>query len=554
MADSGQGQARPRRPQGGRPARSRLSPALVAGRAAACAVSVAVLGASGFTWYELKDLSDGLTTSSALDEARRNAPPHLDKSVNLLLIGLDSRKDMDGNDLPPDVVENELHAGSSSDIGGYNTNSLIVLHIPANGGKVTALSVPRDDYVQTVGADGRMHKIKEAYGIAKDAAEGKLQGKGLSKAELERQSREAGRSATIQTVQKLLDIPIDHFAEVNLIGFYDIAKALQPIRVCLNHPVSDPIVARTATHEGGGTGLKLPAGYSDLNAADALSFVRQRHNLPNGDLDRTHRQQAFIASVEYKLKQQGVVGDLGQMQKLFDVVKKDVVIDNRWDILDFAQQAPNLTGGNVEFNTLPISGFRTIGGEAVNTVNPDLIKRIVQQLFGHDTAPVPAPSDSGGGSGGSGDPGASPAADSGSPLRGTVDVYNASNVSRAAANESRALADLGLKAGRVGEAGSHPRSTTVVYGAGAKGSAEQVAARYGVTATASSAVPAGRIVVTLGTSYTAASATSSNDPSDDAGSDQGSAAPGDGDATPDPASTLPMQGPAVKAGGIPCVD
>ncbi|KJK57050.1 hypothetical protein UK12_18860 [Saccharothrix sp. ST-888] len=525
---------------------------MVAGRAAACAVSVAVLGASGFTWYELKDLSDGLTTSSALDEARRNAPPHLDKSVNLLLIGLDSRKDMDGNDLPPDVVENELHAGSSSDIGGYNTNSLIVLHIPANGGKVTALSVPRDDYVQTVGADGKMHKVKEAYGIAKDAAEGKLQGKGLSKAELERQSREAGRSATIQTVQKLLDIPIDHFAEVNLIGFYDIATALQPIRVCLNHPVSDPIIARTATHEGGGTGLKLPAGYSDLNAADALSFVRQRHNLPNGDLDRTHRQQAFIASVEYKLKQQGVVGDLGQMQKLFNVVKKDVVIDNRWDILDFAQQAPNLTGGNVEFNTLPISGFRTIGGEAVNTVNPDLIKRIVQQLFGHDQAPVPAPSDSGGGGG---DSGASPAADSGSPLKGTVDVYNASNVPRAAAGESKALTDLGLKAGRVGEAGSHPRSTTVVYGSGARSSAGQVAARYGVTATASSAVPAGRIVVTLGTSYTASSVTASNDPSDGASSDQGASAPsGGGDATPDPASTLPMQGPAVKAGGIPCVD
>ncbi|MDH6123617.1 LCP family protein [Kitasatospora sp. GP82] len=552
MAESRQGGAK-RRQQGGRTARSRLSPMLMAGRAAACAVSVTVLGASGFTWYELKDLSDGLTTSSALDEARRNAPPHLDKSVNLLLIGLDSRKDMDGNDLPPDVVENELHAGSSSDIGGYNTNALIVLHIPANGGKVMALSVPRDDYVQTVGADGRMHKVKEAYGIAKDAAESKLSGKGLSKSELERQSREAGRSATIQTVQKFLDIPIDHFAEVNLIGFYDIAQALQPIRVCLNKAVDDPIISRTATREGGGTGLRLPAGYSDLNAAQALSFVRQRHNLQGGDLDRTHRQQAFISSVEYKLKQDGVIGDLGQMQKLFDVVKKDVVIDNRWDILDFAQQAPNLTGGNVEFNTLPISGFKTVGGESVNTVNPELIKRIVQQLFGRDPAPMPAPSDSGGG-----DSGVSPAADSSGPstatAKGTVDVYNASNVSKAAANESRALTDLGLKAGRIGEASTHPRSTTVVYGSGARSGAEQAAARYGVTATASSAVPAGRVVVTLGTSYTPAAAAVPNDSTVAATSDKPTPSSNAGAATPDPTATLPMQGPAVKAGGIPCVD
>ncbi|KJK51486.1 LCP family glycopolymer transferase, partial [Saccharothrix sp. ST-888] len=122
--------------------------------------------------------------------------------------------------------------------------SLIVLHIPANGGKVTALSVPRDDYVETVGADGKMHKVKEAYGIAKDAAEGKHQGKGLPKAELERPSREAGRSATLQTAQKLRDRPIDHFAVVHPIGFYDIATPLRPIRVCLNNPVSHPTIAR----------------------------------------------------------------------------------------------------------------------------------------------------------------------------------------------------------------------------------------------------------------------------------------------------------------------
>ncbi|WP_344464990.1 LCP family protein [Kitasatospora kazusensis] len=537
--DGGRTTRRPR-PAGGPPKR-RTPPIVLAGRTVACGVSLAVLGTTGFTWYAYKSLNDGLTTSSALDTAKKSAPPHLDKSVNLLLIGLDSRNDMNGNPLPDNVVSDELHAGSSSDIGGYNTNTLMVMHIPANGGKVTALSIPRDDYVQTAGADGRMHKIKEAYGIAKDTAEQKLAGKKLSHAELERQSREAGRKSTLATVQQFLDIPIDHFAEVNLIGFYDIAKALEPIQVCLNHPVSDPIVSRTANHEGGGTGLKLPAGMNSLNAADALSFVRQRHNLTNGDLDRTHRQQAFISSVEYKLKQQGVFNDLGQMQKLFGVVQKDVVIDNQWNILDFAQQAPNLTGGNVEFNTLPISGFKTIGGEAVNTVNPDLIKRIVQQLFGHETPAAPAAAPSG-----SPDSPA-PAAPADKPS-GTVDVYNASTVQGAAAEESKALIALGFKEGRVGPPAGHPKSTTVTYGAGAKSGAELAATRYGVTATASAAVPAGHIVVTLGTGYTGPETSGGSAPS---GGQSGSSS----DSAPDPAATLPMQGPAVKAGnGIPCVD
>ncbi|MFF2545708.1 LCP family protein [Kitasatospora sp. NPDC058063] len=539
MAERGNSRTggRGQRGQRGQAARRAAAPLTVAGRTLACTVSVAVLGASGFTWYEYRSLDDGMVKSSALSEAKKNAPPHLDKSVNLLLIGLDSRKDMDGNDLPKQFVEDELHAGSSG-IGGYNTNALIVLHIPANGGRVTALSVPRDDYVQTVGADGRMHKIKEAYGIAKEAAEQKLAGKGLSKALLERQSREAGRSATIQTVQSLLDIPIDHFAEVNLIGFYDIAKAVEPIQVCLNHPVDDPIIARTATHEGGGTGLKLPAGISSLNAAQALSFVRQRHHLTNGDLDRTHRQQAFLSSVEYKLKQQGILNDLGQMQKLFAVVKKDVVIDNEWNILDFAQQAPNLTGGNVEFNTLPISGFRTVGGQEVNTVNPDLIRKIVRQLFNHEPAPAPPaaapPGD------GPGEPAPSPSATPSTAPKAVVDV-NAAAGAGAAANESRALAELGYQAGRIGDAPARTRATTVAYGSGAKADAQRLAARYGVNAFFSSAVPAGRILLTLAVSRTPAptavpSATAAGDPS------------------ADPAAGLPMQGPAVKAGGIPCVD
>ncbi|MFJ6618845.1 LCP family protein [Kitasatospora sp. NPDC091335] len=523
------------RGQRGHAPRRGTAPLTVAGRTLACTVSVAVLGASGFTWYEYRRLDDGMIKSAALSEAKKNAPPHLDKSVNLLLIGLDSRKDMDGNDLPKQFVEDELHAGSS-EIGGYNTNALIVLHIPANGGRVTALSVPRDDYVQTVGADGKMHKIKEAYGIAKVTAEQKLAGKGLSRAELERHSREAGRSATIQTVQSFLDVPIDHFAEVNLIGFYDIAKAVEPVQVCLNHPVDDPITARTATHEGGGTGLRLPAGINSLNAAQALSFVRQRHHLTNGDLDRTHRQQAFLSSVEYKLKQQGILNDFGQMQKLFAVVKKDVVIDNEWNILDFAQQAPNLTGGNVEFNTLPISGFRTVGGQEVNTVNPDLIRKIVRQLFNHEPAPaVPAvtPGES------PGEPTPSPSATPSVAARAAVDIHAAAGAG-AAAGEAKALAELGYQAGRIGDAPARTRTTAVAYGAGARADAQLLATRYGVNAVFSAGVPAGRILLTLARTPSPRPVPPS------------AAAPGDPSA--DPAAGLPMQGPAVKAGGIPCVD
>ncbi|MEV4921707.1 LCP family protein [Streptomyces roseoverticillatus] len=361
------------RPAGGpRPRGRRAGPSLKPGRAAriaVCLTSALVMLTSGVGWCAYHWLDRGVNTSSALDALRDGAPPGRDGAVNLLLIGLDSRKDMNGNDLPKEFVQDELHAGSS-DIGGYNTNTLILMHIPPGGGKVTAFSIPRDDYVEIAGGRGE-HKIKEAYGIAKAEAEEKLSAQGVKGADLEHRGREAGREATLATVQHFLGVPIDHFAEVNLLGFYDIAKVVQPVPVCLKHAVRDRY-----------SGADFPAGPQQLDARQALSFVRQRHGLAGGDLDRTHRQQAFLSSVTHKLQEQGVWSDLGKLQGLFDVVKKDVVIDNRWNILDFARQAPNLTGGNAEFRTLPIEGFATRKGEAVNLVDPARVRSLVQAMTG----------------------------------------------------------------------------------------------------------------------------------------------------------------------------
>ncbi|MEZ0091514.1 LCP family protein [Streptacidiphilus sp. EB129] len=514
---------------------ARPSPLLLAGRVAAVCGSAGVLLAAGVSSYTYNALTTGVKTSDALSVTEKNAPPKLDNSVNLLLIGLDSRKDMNGNNLPDWVVQDELHAGGSSDIGGYNTNTLILLHIPAGGGKVQAFSIPRDDYVETLNGDGSpqgMHKIKEAYGLAKSVAETKLQAQGVKGADLEQQSREVGREATLATVQSFLGVRIDHFAEVNLIGFYDIAQAVQPITVCLNHATSDPAMA------GQGSGASFHAGLNTLNAAQALSFVRQRHNLQNGDLDRTHRQQAFISSVEYKLKQEGLFSDLGKMQSLFDVVKKDVVLDNQWNILDFAQQAPNLTGGKVVFNTLPIQGFATRNGESVNLVDPDQIKRIMQTLIGHDAAGS-SPSSAGSGAGS-----AAPSQPAKAVSPAVVDVLNGSGVTGGAAAESKALVAEGYTAGEVAShsARSH---TTVLYGSGAESAAQQIAGGLNAgSATASSSVRAGHVEIVLGTGFTLPTGSGSA-----AGSGSGS---GSGAAAP--TSSIPFQGAAVQAGGIPCVN
>lgn len=318
-----------------------------------------------FAFYFFASAADNaIPRSNVLNGAKQSKGG----AVNILLLGLDSRRDNNGNDLPRKLLD-LMHVGSSSEVGGYNTNTMIVIHIPANGQDATAISIPRDDYVNVAGWG--MQKIKEAYGLAKYNSENELIKKGVPNPLREHESRDAGRAATISTITNLLGIPIDHFAEVNLVGFYDLANAVGGVQVCLKHAVNDSQYS----------GAVFPAGVQTITGVQALEFVRQRHGLPNGDLDRTHRQQAFITGVITKFRQQGIFNDLGKLQALLNVAKKDVVIDSGWDILGFLPQAKALEGGHITFHTLPIEGYALRNGQDVNLINIATVRKFVQNLF-----------------------------------------------------------------------------------------------------------------------------------------------------------------------------
>lgn len=330
----------------------------------ALALSVLVAVAAAGAFYITRTAVKSVPRSQAL----KGAPQSLHGDTNILLLGLDSRRANDGSDLPRQLLD-LLHVGSSSEVGGYNTNTMILIHIPAGGGRAVAISIPRDDYVEVPGLG--MKKIKEAYGLVKYTSETQLVKQGVPNPQREFLSREAGRTATIATIHNLLGVPIDHFAEVNLVGFYDLATALGGVQVCLKHAVNDSQYS----------GAIFPAGVQTITGANALKFVRQRHGLPEGDLDRTHRQQAFITGVITKLRSDGIFGDLGKISALLNVAKKDVVIDSGWDVLGFLPEAKSLTGGHITFYTLPIEGFASRNGQSVNLIDPVKVKAFVQELF-----------------------------------------------------------------------------------------------------------------------------------------------------------------------------
>ncbi|MBU3064488.1 LCP family protein [Nocardia sp. NEAU-G5] len=442
----------------------------IAGRSLAALSAVAVMAGTGALYYAERSVNQGFTRSFAISKQDAAA---LDGDLNILLIGLDTRKDQNGRDLPKNVLD-QLHAGDGQE-GGYNANSLILVHIPKDLKSITAFSIPRDDYVPVSGIPGYNHaKIKEAYGLKKAAVEDKLIDQGVKDpVELEQKGREAGRESIVANVKALTGVPINRFAEISLVGFYDLANILGGVDVCLNHAVDDTYYS----------GSVFPAGRQHLDAANALSFVRQRHGLDNGDLDRTHRQQAFLTSVAKQLKDSGTLTDLGKLQALVDTAQNDIVLSQGWNLLDFAQTMGKTGSMPIQFRTLPIKGYDVIDDQDVNIVDIPSIRKTVRAAFG-----VRAPQST--------TPKAMPT--------GIVDVLNAGAGTGVAGKVSAALAAKGFHTGHVGNANYSDGSTSVVYfGSGADTAAEQAADMLGGLPTAaSSGVPDGHVRIVIGSDFT----------------------------------------------------
>ncbi|GFG66183.1 hypothetical protein MKUB_36730 [Mycobacterium kubicae] len=484
-------------------------------------VSLVAVGMTGAGYYVAHGALGGITISQALTP---EDPRSSGNNMNILLIGLDSRKDQEGNDLPWSVLK-QLHAGDSDD-GGYNTNTLILVHVGADG-KVVAFSIPRDDWVSFNGVPGYNHiKIKEAYGLTKQYVAQRLANEGVSsQRELEMRGREAGRAATLRAVRALTGVPIDYFAEVNLAGFYDMAQTLGGVEVCLNHPVYDSY-----------SGADFPAGRQRLNASQALAFVRQRHGLENGDLDRTHRQQAFLSSVMHDLQDSGTFTNLDRLNSLMAVARKDVVLSAGWDEGLFRRMG-ELAGGSVEFRTLPVVRYDNIDGLDVNIVDPAAIKAEIAAAIG--TAP----------------PTSAPTTTVAKPSPNTVvDVINAGSISGMATQVSTALRKQGFTAGTVRDRNSgDPSTTTVQYGPGAQTDAQNVANLLSIDSPAqlNSNLEPGHVRVVVDTNFALPEAEETTTTTTTTTTSKPNTYYYNGTTTTYP---TPDEGKPVTGGGVPCVN
>src|SRR6478736_4877631 len=409
-------------------------------RVIAVAAALAVVIGTGVAWGKIRSFESGINhvSSMALGEGGE------DGAIDILLVGMDSRTDAHGNPLSAD----ELATLRAGDDVSTNTDTIILVRIPNNGKSATAISIPRDSYVQAPGV-GKM-KINGVYGCLKDA-------------------------------------------------------------------VYEPL-----------SGADFPAGWQTLDGPQALSFVRQRHDLPRGDLDRVTRQQAVMASLAHEVISSKTLSSPATLNRLQNAVQRSVVLSDGWDIMDFVEQLQKLAAGSVAFATIPIleeAGWSDDGMQSVVRVDPSQVKEWVASLL-HDQ-------------------------DEGkteqlayTPDKTTVDVVNDTDVNGLAAAVSQMLTTKGFEAGNVGDNDAGHVTSSQVQAAKADDLGAQAVSKElgGLPVVENASVAPGTIRVVIAGDYTGPG--SGLDGSDPTLATVDPAAAGTGDST----DSAPTPSPVLTAG------
>jgi LCP family protein required for cell wall assembly len=402
---------------------------------------LAILIVSGIAWASFTNFTNNVPHGAPVPPLAAGAKDLDGPDQNILLVGNDSRAGATPAEL------RALTVGPNA--GEVNTDTMMVLHVPANGSRATIVSFPRDSWV-TIPGNGK-GKINSAYGDGYNAA------KSAHKSEVAAQS--AGLIMTIRTIEALTGLHIDHYMQVNLLGFYRISNAIGGVTVCLN-AAQNPNTDADQFHKGY-SGINLPKGVSVIKGKQALAFVRQRHGLPNGDLDRIKRQQYFLSSAFRKVTSAGVLLNPFKLHDLLKAVGSSLLTDPKLDLLSLARQFQQMSAGRITFRTIPNNGPQVIYPDGVQTaiveVNAAAMPSFIRELQGQTGDAALAA--------------AAPAARSSV----TVDVLNGTTTAGLAGRNADRLRALGFNV-NAHDSTDATAATTIEYAAGSEAQAKALSA------------------------------------------------------------------------------
>ena len=268
---------------------------------------------AGFGLYLNHTVDANVKHADLLPSAGASAPVKsvpAKNAINMLMIGSDSRGTDQGR----------------SDV-------IILAHISNDRQRVDLIHFPRDMYVSIPGRG--KDKINAAYAYG-------------------------GAPLLVETLQNLIDVPIDHVAVVNFQGFKGMTDAVGGVDV--NVAEASP---------------GYPVGMMHMNGAQGLTFVRDRHDLSQGDISRGQRQEAFIKAVLLKGLSKDTLLNPIRLASFLQAATSNMTVDQAFstsEMRSLALSMRDVRGSDIHFWTAPWTGVGTTsaGASIVNVSYPQM--------------------------------------------------------------------------------------------------------------------------------------------------------------------------------------
>ncbi|MCQ9225770.1 LCP family protein [Streptococcus suis] len=238
------------------------------------------LGAGLIYGASLLNFSTGTIskTYKQLDGEKEITPIDAIEPLTILLMGVD----MD-------------QATRGGDWEGGRSDSMILVTVNPKTKETNMMSLTRDIMVEIAEANGEssgtVEKLNHSYSYGQ-------------------------APMAIATIEKMMDINIDHYIEINMDGLVELVDAVGGIEV--NNTLGFPI--SISEHEPAYTSIVQP-GQQLVNGDQALVYARMRYDDPEGDIGRQRRQREVITAIIKKLLQ---LDGLTQYKKILTAISNNM--------------------------------------------------------------------------------------------------------------------------------------------------------------------------------------------------------------------------------------
>lgn len=283
------------------------------------------MGISAISWAGLGRITAAIPRVDAF-AGLENRPKKESSAVNYLIVGSDTREGLSREEIK------RLRVGGTDVAAGKRSDTMLLIHISKKRDKAAIISIPRDSYALIPEHNNSQGKvIPAAYSKINSAYNW------------------GGAPLLIETLESMSDLRIDHYVELNFVGFVRMVDALGGVEICTKKDINDP-----KSH------LTLPAGTHVLDGIDSLKFVRTRVFDGLGDLGRMKRQQEFAGAMLRKATSAGVLLNPVKMVDFINSALDSVVTDeglSQGDLLTLGKQLRNLSASNVRTLTIPLKYY-----------------------------------------------------------------------------------------------------------------------------------------------------------------------------------------------------